>query len=172
MPGVRKPPRRAAGPPASGRAAQAIRSWVRPAMTGTARSTTAWVAARFVVFFALLHVYLWRHISPLTESNWQMVSGSHFDSDRLNLFVLHRIEEHLTWLADRGIYSWGFQGFNIKRTVEIMPHNFPADKYEWYVRTMMARLAPYYNVVWNNTWEAANGAADFKDLTQNQGMDP
>ncbi len=95
-----------------------------------------------------------------------------YDTDRMNLFTWKRLEDHLSYLADRGVYSWGFQGFHVKRSFGIFPQDFPDDKYEWYIRYCMARLAPYYNLIWNHTWESGSNSDEFKKLTQEDMYDP
>ena len=97
---------------------------------------------------------------------------SDYDTDRMNLFTWKRLDQHLSYLAEKGIYTVGFQGFNIKRTWPIMPHQFDREKYDWYIRYAMARLAPYYNAVWNNTWESINGAKWLWENLDKKGMDP
>ena len=77
----------------------------------------------------------------------------------MNLFTWKRLDQHIGYLADKGVYTVGFQGFNIKRSWPVMPHRFKREKYDWYIRYSMARLAPFYNTVWNNTWESTNGAS-------------
>lgn len=85
--------------------------------------------------------------------------ASMYDTDRMLLFTWKRLEQHIGYLADKGVYVFPFQGFNIKpgRNAEIDPAQFPSEKYDWYIRYCMARLAPFYNMIWNNTWEHDNG---------------
>jgi hypothetical protein len=85
-----------------------------------------------------------------------------YDTERMNLFTWRRIDEHLIFLANQGIYVWGWQGFAVKRTFRIMPQRFPEDQGRWYIRYCMARLAPFYNIIWNHTWELAEGAGNFR----------
>lgn len=85
--------------------------------------------------------------------------ASTYDSDRMLLFTWKRLDQHIDYLAEQGVYVFPFQGFNVKHSgeAEVVPHGFSDVKYDWYVRYCMARLAPYYNMVWNNTWESSNG---------------
>ena len=85
-----------------------------------------------------------------------------YDTDRMNLFTWKRIEDHIGYLARRGIVTWGFQGFAVKRSFGIRPQHFPDDKGRWYMRYAMARLAPYWNVIWHHTWESSEGADKFR----------
>ena len=127
-------------------------------------------------------ILLWRQVKPYpdeyhsklgeTGTYFEGPSADYWDADRMNLFTWKRLDEHLAYLAEKGVYTWGFQGFNIKRTFSIQPHNFGGDKYQWYIRYCMARLAPYYNLIWNNTWESSNGSDEFKRLTQQEKLDP
>lgn len=89
--------------------------------------------------------------------------SSAYDTDRMLLFTWHRLEQHLRYLADHHVYAFPFQGFNVKHPemAEVVPHLFPPDKYDWYMRYCMARLAPFYNLIWNNTWESDNGLEGF-----------
>lgn len=95
-----------------------------------------------------------------------------FDTDRMNLFTWKRVDQHLSYLAARKIYFLGWQGFNVKRTWPIKPGEFEREKYDWYTRYAMARLAPYYNIIWNNTWESSSGAEWLRENMTEKGYDP
>ena len=85
--------------------------------------------------------------------------GTVYDTERMNLFAWKRIEEHVGWLANREVYVYPFQGFAIKRTVPgyRRPDKFSDSKAKWFLKYCMARLAPYYNTLWNYTWEVDPG---------------
>jgi hypothetical protein len=121
------------------------------------------------------HITIWYQ-----KKNWECVcdgpteteANNTYDTDRMNLFTWKRLDQHFAYLAKRKTYFLGWQGFNVKRTWPIMPHQFAREKYDWYIRYAMARLAPYYNLIWNNTWESTNGAAWLWDDLNNKGYDP
>ena len=86
-------------------------------------------------------------------------NGTVYDTDRMNLFAWKRIEDHVNWLANKGVYIYPFQGFAIKRTVPDYrrPDKFSDSKAKWFLKYCMARMAPYYNMIWNYTWEVDPG---------------
>ena len=86
--------------------------------------------------------------------------GTVYDTDRMNLFAYKRLEQHISWLADRGVAVMMFQGFAIKRSLPDYrrPDMFSNDKADWFIRYNMARLAPYWNMIWNYTWEVDPGS--------------
>ena len=55
-------------------------------------------------------ILLWYQVNGLSAHGLEDPAASHWDTDRMNLFTWKRIEDHAAWLADRGVYTWGFQG--------------------------------------------------------------
>ncbi len=62
--------------------------------------------------------------------NYTNGDSSAYDSDRMNLFTWKRLDQHLGYLADQGVYAFPFQGFNVKHSPEVLPHNFSDEKYD------------------------------------------
>ena len=118
------------------------------------------------------NILIWYQKKNMTTYYDEDPDPTHWDSDRMNLFTWKRVDQHMKYLADRHIYHWGFQGFYIKRMFRIRPQDFDENKHRWYIRYCMARLAPYYNQIWNNTWEAGSGSEQFIQFTQKEGIDP
>ena len=99
---------------------------------------------------------IWYQEKP---SQGERDDGTVYDTDRMNLFAWDRIEEHVSWLANKGVYVYPFQGFAVKRTVPDYrrPDKFSDGKARWFLKYCMARLAPFYNMIWNYTWEVDPG---------------
>lgn len=85
-----------------------------------------------------------------------------------DLAVWRRFEEHMRWLNERDIGVYFFMGFDPKDTGN--PDAFFAGKrwtqlsgeeQEFYVRYVVARLAPFANVAgWNYTWETDGSSGE------------
>lgn len=91
----------------------------------------------------------------------------------MNLDVWHEMERHLSYLNERDVAVQFFQGFDGKASSgdRVRWSDLSADDREWYVRYVVARLAPYANIAgYNYTWEEdgpkGSGAYELAELLQ------
>ncbi|MBN2698235.1 MAG: DUF5060 domain-containing protein [Bacteroidales bacterium] len=74
--------------------------------------------------------------------------------ETMNLEVWHRMEQHMEWLNDRDIGVHMFLGVDGSKNDGPAWSALNAGAQDFYVRYMVARLAPYANLAgWNFVWE-------------------
>jgi hypothetical protein len=75
-------------------------------------------------------------------------------SSTMHLDVWHMMEEHVRWLNDRDVGLHMFLGFDGGRNDGPAWDRLSASEKEFYVRYVVARLAPFANIAgWNFVWE-------------------
>lgn len=75
-------------------------------------------------------------------------------SSTMNLDVWRRMERHLGWLNDRDVGVHMFLGFDGSQNDSSAWTALSAEEQDFYVRYVVARLAPYANLAgWNFVWE-------------------
>ncbi|MEX0332584.1 MAG: DUF5060 domain-containing protein [Puniceicoccaceae bacterium] len=79
----------------------------------------------------------------------------------MNLDVWRRMEQHLGWLNDHDIGVHMFLGFDGSRNEGPEWLSLTPEEQDFYVRYVVARLAPYANIAgWNYVWEVDGGRED------------
>lgn len=75
-------------------------------------------------------------------------------SSTLQLDIWHLLEQHLRWLNDKNVGLHMFLGFDGGQNAGPAWDKLSASEQDFYVRYVVARLAPYANIAgWNFTWE-------------------
>ena len=75
-------------------------------------------------------------------------------SSTMNLDVWHMLERHVSWLNDRNVGLHMFLGFDGGRNDGPAWTELSESEKRFYVRYVVARLAPYANIAgWNFVWE-------------------
>jgi hypothetical protein len=74
-------------------------------------------------------------------------------SSTMRLDVWHLMEQNVSWLNDRNIGLFMFLGFDGGRNGGPAWTSLSASEKDFYVRYVLARLAPYANISWNYVWE-------------------
>jgi hypothetical protein len=75
-------------------------------------------------------------------------------SGTMHLDVWHKMEQHVAWLNDRNIGLHMFLGFDGSRNGGPEWETLDDKEKEFYVRYVIARLAPFANIAgWNFVWE-------------------
>jgi len=75
-------------------------------------------------------------------------------SSTMQLDVWHRIEQHLGWLNERNVGIHMFLGFEGRKNEGPSWEKLSDEEKDFYVRYVVARIAPYANIAgWNFVWE-------------------
>ena len=82
-------------------------------------------------------------------------------SGSMNLDVWHRMEQHMGWLNEHNVNVHMFLGVDGSRNEGPAWDKLSPEEKEFYVRYMVARLAPYANLAgWNFVWEVEGNRED------------
>lgn len=82
----------------------------------------------------------------------------------MNLNVWHRMERHLGWLNDHNIGVHMFLGVDGSKNKSSDWSKLSSEEKDWFVKYMVARLAPFANIAgWNFVWEVP-GYREDKEL--------
>lgn len=89
---------------------------------------------------------------PVTDDLTLYTEGK--ASSTMRLDVWHMIERHLGWLNDRNVGLHMFLGFEGRKNDGPSWEKLSDEEKDFYVRYVVARIAPYANIAgWNFVWE-------------------
>ncbi|MGF7140602.1 pectate lyase [Roseimarinus sediminis] len=84
-------------------------------------------------------------------------------TETMNLAVWQRMEQHMNWLNERNVGVHMFLGVDGSRNDGPEWENLNDEERDFYVKYMVARLAPYANLAgWNFVWEVPGDREDFE----------
>ncbi|MFO7657115.1 MAG: DUF5060 domain-containing protein [Bacteroidales bacterium] len=94
------------------------------------------------------------HDGPAMTTNNLLLYESGKASSTMNLNVWQLMEQHVSWLNDKNIGLHMFLGFDGSKNRSSAWDNLNANEKDFYVKYVVARLAPYANIAgWSFVWE-------------------